>query len=124
MIAEAYKEKDQFSCEPRPSVYFIQPDAKCTLELQTGKIQDLENASKHYLLAWSCRIAIPFPRIRAAARGLKLLATQGKFGKAADLVRNVIDMLPLVNNRSQSRIKLYSTSREVSCWSHVRDRHG
>ena len=70
---------------------------------RTGEMNDLEEARSCFLQGWYCRIAIPFHRIMAAARGLKLLATQGNFGEAAELARDVIDLLAVVNNRFLDR---------------------
>lgn len=46
---------------------------------------NLESASTHLQQAWNIRMAIPFHRIRAAVRCLKLLAVQYKVDIATQL---------------------------------------
>jgi tetratricopeptide (TPR) repeat protein len=70
---------------------------------RTGEMNDLEEASQHLYDAWLCQNAIPFHRIRAAARCLKLLAAQGKIEIAIPLGQAVIDLLPAVNTKFLDR---------------------
>ncbi len=86
---------------------------------RTGDMEDLESASAWYMQAWNTRVAIPFHRIRAAARCLKLLAIQykvdtmfqeeasgdpqGKIQDAIVLGKEVIDLLPTVNTKLLDR---------------------
>ena len=86
---------------------------------RTGDMENLESASECYMQAWNTRVAIPFHRISAAARCLKLLAIQYKvdtmFPKEASgdpqekirdaivLGKEVIDLLPTVNTKLLDR---------------------
>jgi hypothetical protein len=70
---------------------------------RTGEMQDLENACSNLFQAWHCVNGVPFHRVRAAARVLKLLPVWGKFEEAAGLARDVIDLMPILSNRSLDR---------------------
>jgi tetratricopeptide (TPR) repeat protein len=70
---------------------------------RTGDMSDLEEASQHLHYAWLCQNGIPFCRIRAAARCLKLLAAQAKIEMAIPLGHAVIDLLPAVNTKFLNR---------------------
>jgi tetratricopeptide (TPR) repeat protein len=63
------------------------------------EMADLEEASELLLTAWNYQMAIPFDRVKAAARCLKLLAKIGKVDAAAKLGKDVIQLLPTVNTR-------------------------
>ncbi|PHH91989.1 hypothetical protein CDD83_9436 [Cordyceps sp. RAO-2017] len=69
----------------------------------TGEPADVQEATACHLGAWNCRAAIPLHRVKAAAPCIKLLATQGKFEAAADLGKEVVDLLPTVNTRLLGR---------------------
>ena len=70
---------------------------------RTEKTTDLELSCIHLLEAWNCQGAIPFHRIHAGARVLKLLYLLGKPQKAAKVARALIDLLPAVNARYLNR---------------------
>ncbi|KAK3904052.1 CHAT domain-containing protein [Staphylotrichum tortipilum] len=70
---------------------------------RTGAIIDLETTSSCLHDAWLCQTAIPFYRIQAAARCLKLLAAQTKIDAAIALGQAVIDLLPAVNTKLLDR---------------------
>ena len=86
---------------------------------RTGDMENLESASACYMQAWNSRVAIPFHRIKAAARCLKLLAIQfkvdtmfqeeasgdpqEKIKDAIVLGKEAIDLLPTVNTRLLER---------------------
>src|SRR5437667_12881566 len=70
---------------------------------RTGEMADLEKASSCLYDAWHCQTALPFHRIRAAARCLKLLAAQAKIDAAVQLGKRVIDLLPAVNTKILDR---------------------
>ena len=65
--------------------------------------RDLEEASACFQEAWNNRIAIPFNRIKAAARCLKLLFRQEKVSIATQLGKDVIDTLQTLNIRLLER---------------------
>ncbi|KAH7191136.1 CHAT domain-containing protein [Fusarium oxysporum] len=67
--------------------------AACRYE-RTGEMADLEEASLTLQDAWHCQSAIPFHRIQAGARCLKLLAPQHKPAIAINLGKSIIDLLP------------------------------
>jgi hypothetical protein len=52
-----------------------------------------------YLQAWVCISSIPTLHVRAAAKLLKLFPVLGELEKAAELAKDVIDLLPIVNRR-------------------------
>jgi len=70
---------------------------------RTGAATDLEEATNSFYEAWSCRIAVPFRRVRAAAYCLKLLAIQKKFHIASNLGKDVSDLLPTVHTNLLDR---------------------
>ncbi|CAM1503427.1 Fc.00g082030.m01.CDS01 [Cosmosporella sp. VM-42] len=70
---------------------------------QTGEMADLEQASLTLQDAWHCQSAIPFHRVQAGARCLKLLAPQHKTDIAIGLGKNIIDLLPTVNTKMLGR---------------------
>ncbi|KAK4242994.1 CHAT domain-containing protein [Corynascus novoguineensis] len=70
---------------------------------RTGAIADLEATSSCLHDAWLCHTAIPFHRIQAAARCLKLLVAQTKIDVAISLGQAVIDLLPAVNTKLLDR---------------------
>ncbi|KAG7424334.1 hypothetical protein Forpi1262_v014530 [Fusarium oxysporum f. sp. raphani] len=70
---------------------------------RTAAINDLHEASAHLYEAWNTCTAIPFVRIRSAARCIKLLAPQDKLDAAAQLGKAVIRMLPSVNTKLLDR---------------------
>ncbi|KAH6883559.1 CHAT domain-containing protein [Thelonectria olida] len=70
---------------------------------RTGEMADLEEASLTLQDAWHCQSAIPFHRVQAGARCLKLLAPQHKTDIAIDLGKNIIDLLPSVNTKLLDR---------------------
>ena len=70
---------------------------------QTGEMSDLDGATSRFLDAWHSRNAIPFHRVRAGARCLELLATQGSKDVAIQLGKEIIDFLPAVNTRLVER---------------------
>ncbi|PWI63994.1 hypothetical protein PCL_00833 [Purpureocillium lilacinum] len=70
---------------------------------RTGEMTDLEEASSCLHAAWSCRNAIPFHRVRAAARRLELLTAQFKIDIAIELGQAVLSLLPAVNTRLLDR---------------------
>ncbi|KAH7115654.1 CHAT domain-containing protein [Dactylonectria macrodidyma] len=70
---------------------------------RTGEMADLEEASLTLQDAWHCQTSIPFHRVQAGARCLKLLATQHKTDTAIDLGKNIIDLLPTVNTQLLDR---------------------
>ncbi|WKT54200.1 Tetratricopeptide-like helical domain superfamily [Fusarium oxysporum f. sp. vasinfectum] len=66
---------------------------------RTGETRLLEEASLTLRDAWHCQTAIPFHRVQAGARCLKLFALQHKTDIAISLGENIIDLLPSVNTR-------------------------
>ncbi|PWI64610.1 hypothetical protein PCL_09504 [Purpureocillium lilacinum] len=70
---------------------------------RTGQSCDLEEASSCLHAAWSCQAAIPFHRVKAAARCLALLAGQSKVDLAIQLGQAVLDLLPAVNTKLLDR---------------------
>ncbi|KAI8404541.1 hypothetical protein FOFC_16036 [Fusarium oxysporum] len=70
---------------------------------RTGEMRDLEEASAYLLEAWSCLNAVPFHRVMAAARCLKLLAKQHRVAQSIDLGRRILDLLPSVHTRALNR---------------------
>ncbi|KAH7159360.1 CHAT domain-containing protein [Fusarium sp. MPI-SDFR-AT-0072] len=70
---------------------------------RTGEISHLDEASLTLQDAWHCQTAIPFHRVQAGARCLKLLALQHKTDIAIALGKSVIDLLPKVNARLLDR---------------------
>ncbi|EXL42870.1 hypothetical protein FOCG_14438 [Fusarium oxysporum f. sp. radicis-lycopersici 26381] len=70
---------------------------------QEGEMNDLVEASRFLLDAWSCLNAVPFHRIRAAAKCLKLLATQNRVDEGINLGREIINLLPSVHTRALDR---------------------
>ncbi|KAI1741794.1 CHAT domain-containing protein [Xylaria scruposa] len=70
---------------------------------RTGDTTDLEDASSRLCDAWDCQNAIPFTRIKAAARLLPLLAIQSKVAAGIKIGKAVIDLLPAVNTKLLNR---------------------
>ncbi|EXK79186.1 hypothetical protein FOQG_16176 [Fusarium oxysporum f. sp. raphani 54005] len=70
---------------------------------RTGEMRDLEQSSSYLLEAWSCVNAVPFHRVTAAAKCLKLLATQNRVDEGIDLGRRILDLLPSVHTRALDR---------------------
>jgi len=70
---------------------------------RTGQMADLEGASTSFCSAWGCTAAIPFHRITAAARCLELLITQQEIGRAAQLGKDIIQLMPAVSTRLLDR---------------------
>jgi tetratricopeptide (TPR) repeat protein len=70
---------------------------------RTGAMRDLEEASTYLLDAWSCLNAVPFHRIKAAAKCLELLAIQNSVDQGIDLGRRILDLLPSVHTRALDR---------------------
>ncbi|KAF9768609.1 hypothetical protein IL306_014058 [Fusarium sp. DS 682] len=70
---------------------------------QEGEMNDLVEASRFLLDAWSCLNAVPFHRVRAAAKCLKLLATQNRVDEGINLGRGILDLLPSVHTRALDR---------------------
>ncbi|KAH6883524.1 CHAT domain-containing protein [Thelonectria olida] len=66
---------------------------------RTGEMKDIEEASIHLHNAWDCPNVVPFHRVRAAARCLKMLATQHRLDAGMNLGKAVIDLLPTVHTR-------------------------
>jgi hypothetical protein len=64
-----------------------------------GKMEDLEEALRYLYDAWNCTNAVPFHHVRASARCLKILATQGKLDAGTNLGRAVLEILPTVHTR-------------------------
>ena len=69
----------------------------------TRMISDLQEASQLRQKAWDCKMATPFQRIEAAARGMKLLALIDQVNDAIQLGKDVIELLPTVNTRLLNR---------------------
>jgi hypothetical protein len=61
---------------------------------RTGNVDDRGAAIDVFYEAWHFKWAVPFQRIIAAGRCLKLLADEGKFEAAARLGMDAIDFLP------------------------------
>jgi len=70
---------------------------------QTRRMQDLEDASSCVLESWGVRDALPFHRVQAVAQGLRLLPQVGDVNSAAELARDVLDLLPAINKRFLDR---------------------
>ncbi|EXK25863.1 hypothetical protein FOMG_17517 [Fusarium oxysporum f. sp. melonis 26406] len=68
-----------------------------------GEMNDLEEASTNLLEAWSCLNAVPFHRIKAAAKCPELLAAQNRVDQCIDLGRRILDLLPSVHARALDR---------------------
>ncbi|RKL22757.1 hypothetical protein BFJ72_g14654 [Fusarium proliferatum] len=71
--------------------------------MQGASTADLERASEALHNAWNCLTAVPLTRVKAAARCLKLLATQEKFELAAKLGKEIIDLLPSIQTNLLDR---------------------
>ncbi|GKU10360.1 unnamed protein product [Fusarium langsethiae] len=70
---------------------------------RTGEMKDLEEASDYLLKAWSCLNAVPFHRVKAAAKCLELLATQNRVDQGIALGREILYLLPSVHTRGLDR---------------------
>jgi tetratricopeptide (TPR) repeat protein len=70
---------------------------------RTGETRLLEEASLTLQNAWHYQTGIPFHRVKAGARCLKLLALQHETDIAINLGKNIIDLLPSVNTRFLDR---------------------
>ena len=70
---------------------------------RTGEMKDLEEALRYLYDAWDCTNSVPFTRVRAAARCLKILATQHKLDAGINLGRAVLELLPTVHTRLLDR---------------------
>jgi tetratricopeptide (TPR) repeat protein len=70
---------------------------------RTEDTNDLKEASACFQGAWDCQIATPYNRVTAAAHCLKLLEMQRKVGTAAQLGKDMINLLPTVNTRLLDR---------------------
>ncbi|KAM5466949.1 hypothetical protein MauCBS54593_005568 [Microsporum audouinii] len=86
---------------PNQVVYLINlgNHIECRYE-RTLLRQDLARACGIFFRAWYCQNGIPFHRLRAVSRLLKLLPLQGEFAIAAQLAERAIDHLPIINSRS------------------------
>ncbi|KAN0069079.1 hypothetical protein V8E54_012708 [Elaphomyces granulatus] len=70
---------------------------------RTGEMKGLEEALRYLYDAWDFANAVPFNRVRAAARCLKILATQHKLDAGINLGRAVLELLPTVHTRILDR---------------------
>ncbi|KAL2195348.1 CHAT domain-containing protein [Corynascus similis CBS 632.67] len=66
---------------------------------RTGDMAYLEEVLLCFYNAWCCHTAIPFTRVKAAARCLTLLAVQAKVDTAIQLGQDIIDLLPTINTK-------------------------
>ena len=66
-------------------------------------IKDQAEALRYLYDAWDCTNSVPFTRVRAAARCLKILATQHKLDAGINLGRAVLELLPTVHTRLLDR---------------------
>jgi tetratricopeptide (TPR) repeat protein len=69
----------------------------------SGDKADLKEASNRLQEAWGCLNAVPFQRVKAAARCLKLLALQGEIETAVNLGKAVVELLPIVQGNLLDR---------------------
>ncbi|KAK0649103.1 CHAT domain-containing protein [Cercophora newfieldiana] len=71
---------------------------------QTHRGADMTEGASYFLQAWQCQTALPVYRIRAAARCVRVLASNPYTTNAAILVgKQVIDFLPAVNTKLLDR---------------------
>ncbi|KAN0067747.1 CHAT domain containing protein [Elaphomyces granulatus] len=70
---------------------------------RTGEMKDVEEALRYLYDAWDCTNSVPFTRVRAAARCLKILSTQHKLDAGINLGRAVLELLPTAHTRLLSR---------------------
>jgi CHAT domain-containing protein len=70
---------------------------------RTGAMADLDDASFYLQKAWNTTMAIPFHRVQAAARCIKLLTLRGDINVAIRLGKDVIHLLPIVNTKLLDR---------------------
>jgi tetratricopeptide (TPR) repeat protein len=70
---------------------------------RTGEMKDLEEAFRYLYGAWDCTNAVPFYRVRAAARCLNILATQHKLDAGINLGSAVLELIPTVHTRLLDR---------------------
>ncbi|KJZ74126.1 hypothetical protein HIM_06575 [Hirsutella minnesotensis 3608] len=90
--------------QPDYAAWLINLGVKLEIRCErTGEPADGEEAATCFEEAWNCLAAIPLHRIKAAARCLKLLATQGQVDRAIRLGKDVVDLLPTVNTRLLDR---------------------
>jgi tetratricopeptide (TPR) repeat protein len=66
---------------------------------RTRDMRDLEEASRYLYDAWHCTNAVPFERVRAASRCLKIFAKQHELEAGISLGRAVLELLPIVHTR-------------------------
>lgn len=71
-------------------------------ELANDK-DDEERVFKYAVEAWECVNAIPFDRVKAGARGLRLLAAANRVGEGITLGVSILDLLPKVHTRNLDR---------------------
>lgn len=74
------------------------------LYLRTGQRGNFEKSGDMFSQAWNCKNGIPFHRLQAAILGVKFLGLALNLEPAALLSRQAIDLLPIVNTRTLSRI--------------------
>ncbi|KAK4113092.1 hypothetical protein N656DRAFT_836594 [Canariomyces notabilis] len=70
---------------------------------RTGAMGDLDNACICLQQAWDTDTAVPFHRVQAAARCIKLLAVRGNISVATQLGQDVIHLLPTLNTKLLDR---------------------
>ena len=71
---------------------------------RTGRMEDLEDQPPNiFLQSWNCTNSMPFHRVSAALQAIRLLKRRADLVEAAEVAKQVVRFLPLVNNRSLSR---------------------
>lgn len=68
-----------------------------------GDMADLVEANQIFGRSWTSYSSVPFARIHAASRCLKILFRLEQYDEAAEIAVSVIDLLPIVNSQSLDR---------------------
>jgi CHAT domain-containing protein len=69
----------------------------------TQELNDLQNAANAFELAWQSHASIPFPRISAAGRVIKILYHLDEYNLSAQIAEQVIELLPIASPRFLDR---------------------
>ena len=70
------------------------------LELRYNELkdeEDLKRAIKCFIDAWSSETSVPFHRVMAAGRGIRLLGLSSEIERGNELAKAVIDYLPTLS---------------------------
>jgi hypothetical protein len=69
----------------------------------SSDLSDHNQAFQSFLKAWNCNNAIPFHRLAAALRAIRILKSRNEWSEVSNVAIDATRLLPLINNRFLSR---------------------